>query len=53
MNRQEKIILEKYNMMIESCSYYPNCLPECKDMEMCNHIIEKAKEIINEDKRNN
>lgn len=40
---QEKIILEKYNMMIESCPYYPNCLPECKDMEMCNHIIEKAK----------
>ncbi len=40
---QEKIILEKYNMMIQSCSYYPNCLPECNGMEMCNHIIDRAK----------
>ena len=42
---QEKIILEKYNMMTESCSYYPNCLPECNGMEMCNHIIDRAKQI--------
>ena len=42
---QEKIIIEKYNMMIASCPYYPNCLPECNGMEMCNHIIDRAKQI--------
>lgn len=50
---QEKIILEKYNMMIGSCSYYPNCLPECNCMDMCNHIIEKAKQIDKKNRRLN
>lgn len=47
MTRQEEIILEKYNSIINSCPYYPNCYPECEHMELCNHIISTAKSIHN------
>lgn len=47
MTRQEEIILKKYNSIINSCPYYPNCYPECEHGELCNHIISTVKSIFN------